>query len=120
MEKQAKQRKKTNIEKLRDQRDTSRDRRVPQPIGSPRPAADYLLVQRAQQSTRSPGGIELPNAETMPPLPYGLVIEVGDNCNRYPVNTYVLMKPFGGHVMSYNDTEWVFIKEEDIVGTLQQ
>jgi len=86
----------------------------------PIPAPDFLLVVRAERNTMTQGGIALPEQSVKQPLPYGRVVAVGENCKLYALEDYVLMKPFGGFANQIGKTTWLFIKEEDIVGTLHE
>ncbi len=90
------------------------------------PAAGYLLIEPAQKETKTLSGIYLPdNAGDKPQK--GTVIAVGaDDITDYgskksspvKIGETVIYKKWGGNEVKYEGVDYMFIKFEDILATI--
>jgi len=85
--------------------------------GTPHPAPDYLLVQRAGTPNVTEGGIQVV-VQREEVLSFGRIYEVGANCTTYQQGQFVILSPFGGFTVDLGGILWTFIREKDIIGTI--
>ncbi len=100
------------------------------------PSAGYVLVEPAKAEEKTVSGIILPENESEKPQ-YGVVLAVGDNCScscecedekcsdnccQAPakVGDQVIYKKWGGNEFKIDDTEYQFLKFEDILAVISK
>ena len=91
-----------------------------------RPLHDRVLIKRLDAQTTSSGGIVIPDSATEKPIE-GEVIAVGhgkqlDNGEVRPVDVKVgdtvLIGKYAGTEVTMEGTEYVVLREEDIMGVI--
>lgn len=91
-----------------------------------RPLHDRVIIKRLEQEKTSPGGIVIPDSATEKPI-QGEVIAVGngkilDNGERRAVDLKagdkVLFGKYSGTEVKIDGTEYLVMREEDIMGVL--
>ena len=91
-----------------------------------RPLHDRVIVKRLEQEKTSPGGIVIPDSATEKPI-QGEVIAVGngkilDNGERRAVDLKagdkVLFGKYSGTEVKIDGTEYLVMREDDIMGVL--
>jgi chaperonin GroES len=92
-----------------------------------RPLGDRVLVEPLEQDEVKKGGIIIPDSAKEKPQE-GKVIAVGegkldDNGKRIPINVKkgekVLMPKYGGSEVKMNDKTYQLVREEDILGVIE-
>lgn len=100
------------------------------------PTAGYVLVEPAKVEEKTISGIILPENESEKPQ-YGVVLAVGDDCDcscecestkpatqtcQSPakVGDKVIYKKWGGNEFEIGDTEYQFLKFEDILAIINK
>ena len=92
------------------------------------PLKDRVLVKRVDQEEKTPGGIIIPDTAKEKPAE-GLVLAVGngtrdDQGNLHPleikVGDRVLFSKWGGNEVKIDGSEYVIMKESDILGILNK
>jgi len=92
-----------------------------------RPLGDRVLVQPIEQDEIKKGGIIIPDTAKEKPQE-GKIIAVGegkldDNGKRIPMNVKkgdrVLMPKYGGSEVKIDDKTYQLIREEDILGVIE-
>lgn len=87
------------------------------------PLAGYVLIEPAENITKTKSGIILPGSDTEKPQ-YGTVIAVGDSIWEsgvkeikapVKVGSLVIFKKWGGNEFKIEDKEFTFIKFEDLL-----
>ena len=91
-----------------------------------RPLHDRVLLKRVEEETKSPGGIVLPGAAAEKPS-RGTVIAVGrgkllENGDVRPLDVkagdHVLFGKYSGTTVKVEGTEYLVMREEDIMGVV--
>ena len=91
-----------------------------------RPLHDRVIVKRLEQEKTSPGGIVIPDSATEKPI-QGEVIAVGngkilDNGERRAVDLKagdkVLFGKYSGTEVKVDGTDYLVMREDDIMGVL--
>lgn len=101
------------------------------------PSAGYVLVEPAKTEDKTASGIILPENESEKPQ-YGVVLAVGDDCScscscecgdkkstvqsceaPVKVGDKVIYKKWGGNEFKIDDTEYQFLKFEDILAIIK-
>lgn len=91
------------------------------------PAAGYVLVEPAQQPKQTASGIYLPDSKSEKPQ-YGTVLSIGAPTMiegtemKSPVKkgAQVIYKKWGGNDFKIGDTEYQFLKFDDILATISK
>lgn len=92
------------------------------------PAPGYLLVEPAKQEKKTASGLYLPDSHNEKPQ-YGTVLSVGDKyTNEKGVETNspatkgqtVLYKKWGGNEFQVGDTEYQFLRFDDILAIINK
>lgn len=92
-----------------------------------RPLQDRVIVKRMEEETVSAGGIALPDSATEKPV-RGKITAVGsgkvlDNGDKRPldvkVGDTVLFGKYSGTEVKVNDEEVLVMREEDIMGVIE-
>lgn len=81
------------------------------------PMPGYVLVEPDEQRLQTTGGIYLPEATEHIPQT-GTLIAIGEGV-KLKAKTRVLYKKWGGNDVSIEETKYHFLREEDILATLQ-
>lgn len=91
------------------------------------PMPGYVLVEPAEKTTQTAGGIYLAESSTEKPQA-GTVIAVGGSiwesgvkevASPVPVGAKVVYKKWGGNDVKMNGIEYQFLKFEDILATIK-
>jgi len=91
------------------------------------PLADRVLVEPVKEGDEKKGGIIIPDTAKEKPTT-GKVIAIGtgkvdDNGKKIPFNVKVgdkvLMPKYGGTEVKLNDKDYQIVREEDILGVIQ-
>ena len=93
-----------------------------------RPLQDRVLIKRLDQETTSPGGIVIPDTAAEKPI-MGEVVAAGagkrlDNGEvrklAVSVGDRVLFGKFSGTEVKLDDVEYLVMREDDIMGIVEQ
>ena len=93
-----------------------------------RPLGDRLVVERIEQETKTSGGIIIPDTAKEKPQ-QGKVLAVGpgakDEHGKYTpvdvkVGDIVLFTKWGGNEVKIEGTEYLILKESDVIGVLEE
>lgn len=93
-----------------------------------KPLKDRVLLKRVDQEEKSPGGIIIPDTAKEKPAE-GVVLAVGngtvdDHGNLHPVEVKVgdrvLFAKWGGNEVKINGSDYIIMKESDILGILDK
>lgn len=91
------------------------------------PLADRVVVQRDEAEERTEGGLFLPD-KAREKVNRGRVIAVGpgkldDTGQRIPlsvkVGDHILMNKYGGEELKVEDSEYVLVREDDILAVIE-
>jgi chaperonin GroES len=92
-----------------------------------RPLHDRVIVQRIEEETKTAGGIYLPDSAKEKPV-RGKVIAVGtgkllENGDVRPldvkIGNEVLFGKYAGQEVKLNETDYLVMREEDIMGIIE-
>jgi chaperonin GroES len=92
-----------------------------------RPLHDRLLVQRSENEQTSPGGIVIPDAAKEKPI-RGTVIAIGegkplDNGSVRPLavkaGDQILFGKYAGTEIKLGESEYLVLREDDVIAVLQ-
>ncbi len=84
-----------------------------------KPLKDRVVVKYSEEEIeKTPGGIYVPDVAKEKPQK-GTVEAVGSEVKEVKVNDTVLFDKYSGSKIKLNDTEYLIIKEEDILGIIQ-
>ena len=92
-----------------------------------RPLHDRVIVKRMAEETKSAGGIIIPDAAKEKPsrgeivaVGNGKVLENGDvRALQVKVGDHVLFGKYSGTEFKADGEEFLYIKEEDIIGVIE-
>jgi len=93
-----------------------------------RPLHDRVIVKRSSEEEKTKGGLYIPDSAKETPVE-GKVIAVGtgkrdDNGKLIPldvkVGDLVIVSKYGGSDVKYDGTEYVIMREEDILGVIEK
>lgn len=93
-----------------------------------RPLHDRVVIERLEEERTSAGGIVIPDSATEKPM-RGKVVAVGagkmlDNGNVAPLGVKegdeVLFGKYSGTEVKVSGTEFVVMREDDIMGVIEQ
>ncbi|MBW7943966.1 co-chaperone GroES [Patescibacteria group bacterium] len=90
------------------------------------PVAGYVLVEPAKSQQQTASGIYLPENQDEKPQ-HGTVLAVGDDAlvdgqkvaSPVKKGDHVIYKKWGGNEFKVGDTEYQFLKFEDILATIK-
>ena len=91
------------------------------------PLGDRVLVEPKEETEQSKGGIIIPDSAKEKPMK-GKVIAVGkgkldDNGKFVPMNVkkgnMILLPKYGGTEVKINDKEYQIVREDDIMGIIE-
>jgi len=83
-----------------------------------KPLKDRVFVSYAEEMERTPGGIYVPETAKEKPQK-GKVEAVGSEVKELKVGDMVLFDKYSGSKVKIDDTEYLIIKEEDILGIVE-
>jgi len=83
-----------------------------------KPLKDRVFVSYAEETERTPGGIYVPETAKEKPQK-GKVEAVGSEVKELKVGDMVLFDKYSGSKVKIDDTEYLIIKEEDILGIVE-
>jgi chaperonin GroES len=91
------------------------------------PAPGYLLIEPAKQQQKTDSGIYLPDSHDEKPQ-YGTILSVGDSIfddgkevkSPAKKGATVVYKKWGGNEVQIGDTEYQFLKFEDILAVVSK
>jgi chaperonin GroES len=92
-----------------------------------KPLSDYLLIEPLKKETTLPSGIVIPDTANKEKPQEGLVVAKGPGRKEdgkvlpveIEVGTKVLYKKWGGTEVKSEGTEYLLVKEEDILATIE-
>ena len=91
-----------------------------------RPLHDRVVIRRTEEERKSPGGIVIPDTATEKPI-RGEVIAVGkgkilENGEVRPLDVkkgdHVLIGKYSGTDVKIDGTEYIILREDDVLGVL--
>lgn len=82
------------------------------------PNGDRVLVARSAVEETSKGGLFIPKQSQEKPL-RGVVLNVGRKCTNTTEGTTVLFGKYSGQFITLNHEEFVLLREEEILGTIE-
>ena len=82
-----------------------------------KPLKDRVFVSYAEESEKTAGGIYLPDTAKEKPQK-GNVEAIGSEVKEIKVGDTILFDKYSGSKTNINGTEYLIIKEEDILGVL--
>ncbi len=96
------------------------------PVSQVKPLPGYVLVEPAQKQTKTASGIYLPDSDTEKPQ-HGTVVACGDAVMddgakiECPVKAkdQVIYKKWGGTEFKIGDTEYQFLKFDDLLAVVK-
>lgn len=81
------------------------------------PLGDRVVAVREEPATKTASGLYLPeNAKEKPVL--ARIVAVGPDVKHLKVKDAVLYKEYSTTEVKVNDTEYLIVKEEDVLGTV--
>ncbi len=83
-----------------------------------KPMGDRIILERADQDIKSPGGIIIPDAAKEKPQE-GIVSEVGPEVCVMPGDR-VLFSKYAGTEFILDNEEYLIIREDDILGIIKE
>jgi chaperonin GroES len=92
-----------------------------------RPLHDRVLVERAQEETKTAGGIYIPDSATEKPV-RGKIIAVGKGkildsgeirALQVKVGDEVLFNKYSGNEVKLDNKTYLMMREEDILGVIE-
>ena len=82
-----------------------------------KPLADRVVAVRQEMQTKTASGIYLPdNAKEKPVL--ATVVAIGPDVKSLAVGDKIVYKEYSTTEFMINDTEYLIVKEEDVLGTI--
>lgn len=82
------------------------------------PLADRLVAEPIEQESKTASGIYLPdNAKEKPVM--AKVLAVGKDVKNLKVNDKILYKEFSTTEVKIDGTEYILLKEEDVLATVK-
>lgn len=82
------------------------------------PLADYVVAQGEAVQTKTASGLYLPEGAAEKPK-VAKVQAVGKNVSRVSVGDKIIYKDFGTTDVKVDSTEYILVKEEDILATVK-
>ncbi|MBI4822918.1 MAG: co-chaperone GroES [Nitrospirae bacterium] len=83
-----------------------------------RPLKDRVFVSYAEEIEKTAGGLYVPDTAKEKPQK-GKVEAVGSEVKELKVGNTVLFDKYSGSKVKIDDTEYLIIKEEDILGIME-
>lgn len=83
-----------------------------------KPLKDRVFVSYAEEADMTAGGLYVPDSAKEKPQK-GKVEAIGSEVKELKVGETVLFDKYSGSKVKIDDTEYLIVKEEDILGILQ-
>lgn len=83
-----------------------------------RPLKERVFVRYSEEVDKTPGGLYVPDTAKEKPQK-GIVEAVGSEVKEVKVGNTVLFDKYSGAKITLDNTEYLIIKEEDILGILE-
>ena len=84
-----------------------------------KPLKDRVFVSFAEESEKSAGGIYIPEAAKEKPQK-GKIEAVGDEVKTLKIGDEVLFDKYSGSKINLDGTDYLIVKEEDILGVFDK
>lgn len=86
-----------------------------------RPKFDRVMLKRADPDEVTAGGILLPSSkEKKEQMQVAVILEVGPDVTQFKRHEWVVYLPYAGEIVEVSGNEFVIIREEDILGVLEE
>jgi chaperonin GroES len=82
-----------------------------------KPLADRVVAVRVEAQTKTASGIYLPEASKEKPV-IAKVVAVGPAVKSLKVSDQIIYKEYSTTELKVNDTEYLIVREEDVLATL--
>lgn len=83
-----------------------------------KPLKDRVLVSYSEEADKTAGGLYVPDTAKEKPQ-QGKVEAIGSEVKEVKVGDVILFDKYSGSKVKVNDTEYLIIKEEDILGIVE-
>ncbi len=92
-----------------------------------RPLQDRIIVKRIEEEEKTKGGIIIPDTAKEKPLE-GIIVAVGpgrvrDDGSKHPLDVKagdkILFAKYGGTEIKINDEEHLIMREDDVMGVVE-
>lgn len=84
-----------------------------------KPLKERVFVSYSEEQERTSGGLYIPDAAKEKPQ-RGRIEAIGGEVKGVKVGDEVLFDKYSGSKISFNDTDYLILKEEDILGVLEK
>jgi chaperonin GroES len=84
-----------------------------------KPLKDRVFISYTEEMERTPGGIYVPDTAKEKPQ-RGKVEAVGSEVKEVKVGDEVMFDRYAGSKVKMNGTEYLIVKEEDILGIVEE
>lgn len=84
-----------------------------------KPLKDRVFVRYSEEIEKTAGGIYVPDVAKEKPQK-GIVEAVGKEVKEVKVGNTILFDKFSGSKISMDNVEYLILKEEDILGVIEQ
>ena len=84
-----------------------------------KPLKDRVFVKYSDEAERTAGGIYIPESAKEKPQK-GVIEAVGSEVKEIKVGDTILFDKYSGSKVNIDNNEYLIIKEEDILGIIQQ
>ncbi|OGW62268.1 MAG: co-chaperone GroES [Nitrospirae bacterium RIFCSPHIGHO2_01_FULL_66_17] len=84
-----------------------------------KPLKERVFVSYSEEQERTSGGLYIPDAAKEKPQ-RGRIEAIGGEVKGVKVGDEVLFDKYSGSKISFDDTDYLILKEEDILGVLEK
>lgn len=84
-----------------------------------KPLKERVFVSYSEEQERTSGGLYIPDAAKEKPQ-RGRIEAIGGDVKGVKVGDEVLFDKYSGSKISFDDTDYLILKEEDILGVLEK
>ena len=84
-----------------------------------KPLKDRVFVKYSEEAEKTAGGIYIPESAKEKPQK-GVIEAVGSEVKEIKVGDVILFDKYSGSKINIENNEYLIIKEEDILGIIQQ
>jgi chaperonin GroES len=84
-----------------------------------KPLKDRVFVKYSEEAEKTAGGIYIPESAKEKPQK-GVIEAVGSEVKEIKVGDVILFDKYSGSKINIDNNEYLIIKEEDILGIIQQ
>jgi chaperonin GroES len=82
------------------------------------PLADYVVAEQEKAEAKTASGFYLPDAAKEKPKT-SKIVAVGSDVKNVKVGDRIIYKSFTGTEVKHDGTEYILVKEEDILATVK-